>query len=180
MSPRIMCAGIGNLFFSDDGFGVEVANRLARVPVPDCVRVEDYGIRGVHLAYDLMDGYDTLVIIDAMPLGDEPPGTVVLLEPDVPPPSQTDDDGDPVPVMDAHTMSPLVVLSTLANLGGSVDRVLVVGCQPETIEEGMGLSEPVAAAVDRAVQMVSDLLTELVGDLLTNACQPAGRETRST
>jgi hydrogenase maturation protease len=175
-----MCAGIGNVFFSDDGFGVEVANRLARVPVPDCVRVEDYGIRGVHLAYDLMDGYDALVIIDAMPMGDEPPGTVVLLEPEVPSAAHTDEDGDPVPVMDAHTMSPLVVLTTLANLGGSVDRILVVGCQPATIEEGMGLSDPVAAAVDRAVQMVSDLLTELVGDLLTDACQPAGRETRST
>jgi hydrogenase maturation protease len=174
-----MCAGIGNIFFRDDGFGCEVANHLARQPVSDCVRVEDYGIRGVHLAYDLMDGYDALVIIDAMPMGDEPPGTVVLLEPEVPSPSQTDDDGDPVPVMDAHTMSPLVVLSTLANLGGSVDRVLVVGCQPETIEEGMGLSDPVAAAVDRAVEMVSELLTELVGDLLTDVCQPAGRETRS-
>jgi hydrogenase maturation protease len=81
--------------------------------------------------------------------------------------------------MDAHTMSPLVVLTTLANLGGSVDRILVVGCQPATIEEGMGLSEPVASAVDRAVEMVSELLTELVGDLLTDVCQPAGRETRT-
>jgi hydrogenase maturation protease len=179
--PRIMVAGIGNVFFSDDGFGVEVANRLAREPLPDCIRVEDYGIRGVHLAHDLCAGYDALVIIDAMPMGDEPPGTVVVLEPDVPPPaSQTDDDGDPVPVMDAHTMSPLAVLTTLANLGGSVDRILVVGCQPATIEDGMGLSEPVAAAVDRAVEMVSELLTELVGDLLTDVCQPAGRETRST
>jgi hydrogenase maturation protease len=179
MSPRIMCAGIGNVFFRDDGFGVEVANRLARVPLPDGVRVEDYGIRGVHLAYDLMEGFDALVIIDAMPMGEEPAGTVVVLEPDAPPP-RSEADGDPVPVMDAHTMSPLVVLGTLANLGGSVDRVLVVGCQPATTEEGMGLSEPVASAVDRAVEMVSDLLTELVGDLLTDACQPAGRETRST
>ena len=178
MSPRILCAGIGNIFFSDDGFGVEVANRLACIPVPECVRVEDYGIRGVHLAYDLCDGYDALVIIDAMPMGDEPPGTVVVLEPDVPPPASEDDD-EIAPFMDAHTMSPLTVLTTLANLGGSVDRILVVGCQPATIEEGMGLSEPVAAAVDRAVEMVSELLTELVGDLLTDVCQPAGRETRT-
>ncbi|HEX3565565.1 MAG TPA: hydrogenase maturation protease [Acidimicrobiales bacterium] len=180
MNPRILCAGIGNIFFSDDGFGVEVANRLSRLPVPDCVRVEDYGIRGVHLAYELCNGYDALVLIDAMPMGDEPPGTVVILEPDAPPSSADDD--EIAPIMDAHTMSPLVVLTTLANLGGSVDRILVVGCQPATIEEGMGLSEPVSAAVDRAVEMVSDLLTELVGDLLTDACQPAGtgRETRRT
>jgi hydrogenase maturation protease len=179
MSPRILCAGIGNVFFSDDGFGVAVANRLARMPMPDCVQVEDYGIRGVHLAYELCEGYDALVLIDAMPMGDEPPGTLVLLEPDAPPPAAHGDDDDVVAVMDAHTMSPLVVLTTLANLGGSVDRILVVGCQPATIEEGMGLSEPVAAAVDRAIEMVSELLTELVGDLLTDACQPAGRETRT-
>ncbi len=178
MSPRVLCAGIGNIFFSDDGFGVEVVNRLRHLPVPDGVRVEDYGIRGVHLAYELCESYDALVLIDAMPMGDEPPGTVVILEPDAPPSSENDE--DIAPIMDAHTMSPLVVLTTLANLGGSVDRILVVGCQPETVEEGMGLSEPVAAAVDRAVEMVSELLTELVGDLLTNVCQPAGRETRAT
>lgn len=178
MSPRILCAGIGNVFFSDDGFGVEVANRLAHLPRPDGVRVEDFGIRGVHLAYELCEDYDALVLIDAMPMGDEPPGTIVVLEPDAPPSSEEEDEG--APFMDAHTMSPLVVLRTLANLGGSVDRILVVGCQPATIEEGMGLSEPVAEAVDRAVEMVSELLTELVGDLLTNVCQPAGRETRAT
>lgn len=177
MSPRILVAGIGNIFFSDDGFGVVAANRLARRPVPDCVTVEDYGIRGVHLAYELCQGYDVLVLIDAMPMGKEPPGTVVVLEPDTVPSGASAADGDdPVPVMDAHTMSPLVVLTTLANLGGSVGRVLVVGCQPATIEEGMGLSEPVASAVDRAVEMVSDLLTELVDDLSADACQPAGRE----
>jgi hydrogenase maturation protease len=176
MTPRVLCAGIGNVFFCDDGFGVAVANRLALQPLPECVHVEDYGIRGVHLAYELLDGYDALVLIDALPLGDEPPGTLVVLEPDAPPSSEHGD--DIAPVMDAHTMSPLVVLTTLANLGGSVGRILVVGCQPETIEEGMGLSDPVAAAVDRAVAMVSELLTELVGDLLTNVCQPAGRETR--
>jgi len=177
MSARILVAGIGNVFFSDDGFGVEVANRLARLPVPDCVTVEDFGISGVHLAYELCEGYDAVVLIDAMPMGDEPPGTVVVLEPDRPTSSQDED--EMVPVMDAHTMSPLTVLTTLANLGGSVDRILVVGCQPATIEEGMGLSEPVAAAVDRAIEMVSELLTELVGDLLTDVCQPAGRETRT-
>lgn len=180
MSPRILCAGIGNVFFSDDGFGVAVANRLVRHPVPDCVRVEDYGIRGVHLAYELLEGYDALVLIDALPMGDEPPGTLVVLEPDRPPPSSSSEDGDDIaPIMDAHTMSPLTVLTTLANLGGAVERIFVVGCQPATIEEGMGLSEPVAAAVDGAVEMVSELLTELASDLLANVYQPAGRETRT-
>jgi hydrogenase maturation protease len=177
MTPRVLVAGIGNIFFSDDGFGCEVASRLVKMPMPEGVEVEDYGIRGVHLAYQLLEGYDALVIIDAMPMGDEPPGTVVVLEPDPPPPSEESDDIETV--MDGHTMSPGTVLRTLNNLGGSVGRILVVGCQPATIEEGMMLSEPVAAAVDGAVVVVSELLTEVVSDLLTDLCQPAGRETRT-
>ncbi|MGH9123663.1 MAG: hydrogenase maturation protease [Acidimicrobiales bacterium] len=172
-SPRILVAGIGNVFFGDDGFGVVAANRLAALALPEGVVVEDYGIRGVHLAYDLCQGYDALVLVDAMPMGNEPPGTVMLLEPDRTPSVAPD---GPVSVMDAHTMSPLVVLTTMANLGGSVGKVFVVGCQPATIEEGIGLSEPVSEAVDRAVEMVNDLLTALVGRASTGECQAAGTQ----
>ena len=175
MTPRVLVAGIGNIFFSDDGFGCEVASRLVKMRMPEGVEVEDYGIRGVHLAYQLLEGYDALVIIDAMPMGTEPPGTVVVLEPDPSPPSE--DRGDIATVMDAHTMSPGAVLATLTSLGGSVGRILVVGCQPATIGEGMALSAPVAAVVDGAVEVVSELLAEVVGELLTDVCQPAGRET---
>jgi hydrogenase maturation protease len=176
MSPRVLCAGIGNVFFSDDGFGVAVADRLKRMSVPDGVVVEDYGIRGVHLAYELLDGYDALVLIDTLPPGDEPPGTVVVFEPDSTP---TEAGGDVAPAMDAHTMTPVAVLTTLASLGGSVERVVVVGCRPATIEGGMGLSEPVAGAIDRAVETVIELLIELVGNRPTDVCQPAGRESRT-
>jgi hydrogenase maturation protease len=146
---RTLVAGIGNIFLSDDGFGVEVAARLAADPMPDGVRVEDYGIRGVHLAYELLEGYDTLVLVDALPRG-EPPGTVTVLEPSM--------DDLPGAAMDAHTMDPGTVLATLTQLGGHVDRVLVVGCEPAEVEEGIGLSPPVAAAVDVAAQTVRDLV----------------------
>ena len=76
--------------------------------VPDGVRVADFGIRGVHLAYELLDGYDALVLVDAVPIG-EPPGTVVVIEPE--PIAATD------AVVDAHTMGPDVVFVTLARLG---------------------------------------------------------------
>ncbi len=82
MSGGVLVAGIGNIFQSDDGFGVEVANRLHGRALPEGVRVEDYGIRGVHLAYELLDGFDALVILDALPMG-EPPGTLALLQPDL-------------------------------------------------------------------------------------------------
>ena len=81
MTRRVLVAGIGNIFLSDDGFGVEVATRLAARTLPDGVRVEDFGIRGVHLAYELLDGYDALVLIDAVPMG-EPPGTLAVIEPE--------------------------------------------------------------------------------------------------
>ena len=85
MTGRVLVAGIGNIFLGDDGWGVEVANQLARRPMPAGVRVADFGIRGVHLAYELLDGYDALVLIDAMPMS-EAPGTIAVLEPDVPAP----------------------------------------------------------------------------------------------
>ncbi len=95
-------AGIGNIFLSDDGFGVEVANRLLPVAVPDAVRVADFGIRGIHLAYELLDGYDALILVDAVPMG-EAPGTLALIEPDTP---AVPGDDDAETVLDAHSMSP--------------------------------------------------------------------------
>jgi hydrogenase maturation protease len=155
---KILVAGIGNIFLGDDGFGVEVVGRMNGRALPDGVSVADYGIRGVHLAYELLDGYDALILIDAMPMG-QAPGTVAIIEPDL----LAGDDGDdgPGPAMDAHSMSPAVVLATLASLGGEVGRVLVVGCEPSVIEEGIGLSAPVSAAVDSAVEAVHAALTEL-------------------
>jgi hydrogenase maturation protease len=150
-------AGIGNIFLGDDGFGVEVAGRMRGHPLPDGARVEDFGIRGVHLAYELLDGYDAVVLVDAVPMGEEP-GTIALIEPEL---SELERGDDVAPTMEAHSMSPAVVLDMLAGLGGRVGRVLIVGCQPASLEEGIGLSAPVAAAVDRAVEAVDELLVEL-------------------
>ena len=149
--PRTLVAGIGNIFFSDDGFGVEVVRRLAERSVPEHVRVEDIGIRGVHLAYELLDGYDILILVDALPRGEEP-GTLTVLEPD-----RAELTGLP---MDAHTMDPGTVLATLDRLGGTVGRILVVGCEPLEVDEGLGLSQPVAAAIDAAADLVLELVTQ--------------------
>ncbi|MGH9081715.1 MAG: hydrogenase maturation protease, partial [Acidimicrobiales bacterium] len=125
MRPRVLVAGIGNIFLSDDGFGVEVVNRLSEEPLPPGVRVTDVGIRGLHLAYELLDGYDAVILVDAVPMG-EAPGTVAVIEPD----DLMTMPGDEAPVVDAHSMSPEAVLGTLTRLGGSVERLRVVGCQP--------------------------------------------------
>ncbi|MFE2729069.1 hydrogenase maturation protease [Kitasatospora sp. NPDC059327] len=147
---RVLVAGVGNIFLGDDGFGVETVRRLAAHPLPADVELVDIGVRGVHLAYQLLDGYRTLVLVDATARGGEP-GTVYLIEADAGPVES--------PVLDGHRMGPDAVLALLATLaagtGGSPPgRVLVVGCEPASLEEGIGLSAPVAAAVEEAVGVV--------------------------
>lgn len=152
----VLVAGVGNIFLGDDAFGCEVVRALTGTPVPDGVEISDFGIRGVHLAYQLLDGYDLLVLIDAAPRGNEP-GTVVLLEVDL---GQIEADRPSEgSLVDAHGMEPVSILALLASLGGQVSRVLVVGCEPESVEEGIGLSEVVAGAVPRAVELVRQIIT---------------------
>jgi len=162
MTARVLVAGVGNIFLSDDGFGVEVASRLAGTDLPGWVEVADYGIRGLHLAYDLADaeGYQTTILVDAAPRGGEP-GTVYVIEPELRP--QRPAAGAAIngnPLFDAHGMQPDVVFGVLDMLGGQAGRVLVVGCEPASVTEGIGLSGPVAAAVDEAVQVVLDLVAQ--------------------
>ena len=153
--PRVLVAGIGNVFRTDDGFGPEVARRLAALPSPDGVRVVDYGIRGLHLAYDLLDPWDALVLVDALPDRGNP-GDLVVLE------IGDEHLGDGARV-DAHGMDPATVLATLAALGGRRPaRTLLVGCRVADIGDGMGLTPAVDAAVDAAVDTVRTVLTRLL------------------
>jgi hydrogenase maturation protease len=171
MTRRVLIAGIGNIFQSDDAFGVEVATLLATRTLPPGARVEDFGIRGVHLAYELLEGYDGLVIVDAVPMG-EPPGTLVVMEPELDAPHTAGDEpvGD-MPVVDAHTMNPDVVLATLRRLGGSVEKILIVGCQPADLQDGMGLTPAVAAVVEDAAHLCFHLVSEMVEPVTKGALQ---------
>lgn len=153
---RTLVAGIGNIFLSDDGFGVEVAQRLSREALPDGVEVRDFGIRGLHLAYEMLDGgYDTTVFVDAVSRGGAP-GSLYLIEPELEQLPST-------AAADAHAMDPATVLATLKTLGGIPGRVLIVGCEPASVEEGMGLSGPVAAAVSGAIQFLRDIIAREQG-----------------
>jgi hydrogenase maturation protease len=148
---KVMVAGIGNVFLGDDGFGCEVIAALLARELPPEVRAEDYGIRAAHLAVDLMDDYDLLVLVDAL-AGEEAPGTIRVIEPDpLAPETQA---------VNAHSLGPAATLQLLARMGGKVGRVVVVGCQPASLEPEMGLSAPVRAAVEPAVRIVESLLAE--------------------
>lgn len=166
---RILIACIGNIFLGDDGFGVEVAQRLQSRKTkqyPPGVEVVDFGIRGMDLAYTLLDDYDMLILVDAVPRRGLP-GTLYLIELNLP-------DSDPEQgavagkvVLDAHTMDPVKVLALARTLGGRPIHTLLVGCEPtpfgnDYTEMHMGLSEPVQAAIDEAVKLIDLLVENLV------------------
>jgi hydrogenase maturation protease len=155
VTGRTLVAGVGNVFLGDDAFGVEVVRLLAGRPVPPGVQVRDFGIRGVHLVYELLDGCDLFVLVDAAARGDEP-GTVTVLEADLPEPSP---DAVAQPVMDAHSLTPDSIFAMLSALGGHPGRSLVVACEPADVSPGMGLSGPVREALPHAVRAVEEILT---------------------
>lgn len=174
-SERVLVAGIGNIFLSDDGFGVEVVRRLSARQLPEHVELRDVGVRGVHLAYQLLDGYREVVLVDATARGGEP-GTVYVIDA-AEGTAAAPGDAQP-PAMDGHHMSPDAVLALLgtlhATVGGSQPhRVRVVGCEPAVLEEGIGLSAPVAAAVDTAAERVVELVGEMTEPV--NEVREAGR-----
>jgi hydrogenase maturation protease len=150
VTGRILVAGIGNIFLGDDGFGPEVVRRLTTEGLPEQVRVVDYGIRGMHLAYDLLDGYDALVLVDAVAAGEEP-GAVTVREVTA---EHVPDGAD----LDAHDMNPVAVLASLRKLGGSLPRTYVVGARPADLGEGIGLSSVMEVAVPVAMRRVTELL----------------------
>jgi len=157
MLPKLLVAGVGNIFLGDDAFGVEVAQKLAQRPLPEGVRVMEFGIRSYDLAYALMDDWDLVILVDAVPRGQQP-GTLYVIESEMP-----EDDAGEASAFDAHTMNPASVLQLLNSLGGEVKRMLVVGCEPATVEPdeqgAMGLSAPVRAAVDEAIRVIEHLIT---------------------
>jgi hydrogenase maturation protease len=155
MPARVLVACIGNIFLGDDGFGVEVARRLRQRPLPEGVSVVDFGIRSYDLAYALMEDWELIILVDALPRGGEP-GTLYTLEPDLPP------GGEAPASLDAHTMNPVAVLQMVNALGGKVGRLLVVGCEPHTVlpdEHGdMSLSPRVQAAVPESIGIIERLI----------------------
>lgn len=180
-SPTILVAGIGNIFLGDDAFGSEVARRLELQSWPDGVRVVDFGIRGLDLAYALLDGHDLTILIDAAPRG-LAPGTVSVIEPDL---SVLDQPEQGTALLDAHTLDPLKILGLARVMGAPRKRLLLVACEPADLgdDEGrLGMSDPVRVAVDEAAHLIARMVQEfregsvLPGDgcLMQSTSQEAG------
>lgn len=151
----ILVAGIGNIFFGDDAFGCEVARRLLKHELPEDVRVVDFGIRGFDLVYALLESYELSILIDAVPRGGEP-GTLYVIEPDL---TELDQMSSQESLLEGHAMDPLRVLTLVKSMGGVLNRVLLVGCEPSVDFPAQGgLSKPVEASLDRAIELVQSLI----------------------
>lgn len=162
IGPKILVAGIGNIFHGDDAFGVEVAQRLARRPQADGVRIGDFGIRGFDLTYALLDGYSTVILVDATPRGGTP-GTIYVIRPEI------GGGEDAPPTIEPHGMDPVRVLRLAKSMGAELNQVLLVGCEPGPVspdEDRIGLSEPVKGAVDEAVKTIESLISDLLASKL--------------
>lgn len=158
-NPKILVAGIGNIFLGDDAFGSEVARRLELQSWPDGVRVVDFGIRGLDLAYALLDGHDLTILIDAAPRG-LAPGTVSVIEPEL---SVLDQPEQSTALLDAHTLDPLKILGLARVMGAPRKRLLLVACEPADLGGGegrLGMSDPVRVAVREAVHLIARLVQE--------------------
>src|SRR5271165_4345886 len=172
--PRILVAGIGNIFFGDDAFGVEVARRLAQDPLPDTVRVVDFGIRGLDLTYALLDPYEALILVDAVPRGGRV-GTVYVLEPEL------IEDGVTGAVIEPHSMDPVKVLRMAREMGSTIRSIYLVGCEPRPLasddETLMGMSEPAQAAVEEAIAVIESLVTQILTNGPSRQDRPNGQPT---
>ena len=146
---RVLVAGVGNVFFGDDGFGVEVARQLAG-PMPTGTRVLELGIRAVHFAFELLTPIDLLIVADCMARGGAP-GTLYVVEPEV--------EAAPPALADAHGMNLSIVFTTLQQLGGTLPPTRIVGCEPATIEPRIGLSTVVTHAIPGAIELIRDLIS---------------------
>jgi hydrogenase maturation protease len=157
-TKQILVAGIGNAWLRDDGFGGEVAKELTERSVPDGVTVMDFGSGGLDLAYEVMRGYDALILIDVSRQGGEA-GTLYVMEAD---PDDVDGKIEDGQMLNPHGMDPETVLRFVKYVGGWPGRVMVVACEPETVEDvGLGLSDAVRASVTRAADVVMDTVKEL-------------------
>jgi hydrogenase maturation protease len=153
----MLIAGLGNIFNGDDGFGVEVADSLLKQVWPADVEVVDFGIRGVHLAYQLLDGYQLVVIVDAVSRGGQAGSLYVINHR---PDDRRREPPEDEPLMDAHDLGPDGVLALVPALGGVLGRVVVVGCEPESLTPGVGLSAPVARSVEPAARLVGEIVRD--------------------
>jgi len=143
--PPVLVMAVGNILRQDDGFADAVLQRLEALELPPEVELFDAGTSAIDLM-DVFGGREKLVVIDAV-RGGQPPGTLYRFSPE-------EVEAQALPMNSLHQVG---LIETL-RIGELVDckpqATVVVGVQPEATGLGIGLTPRVAAAVDRAVELV--------------------------
>lgn len=172
---RILIACIGNIFFGDDAFGVEVARALSQRRLPEKVVVVDYGIHGLDLAFALLDGYEAVILVDAVRRSGQP-GTLYLIEPG---PTDIKASADQSLIIESHRLNPMRVLAFAQLMGARLNRILLIGCEvtsPDSLEEtAMELSAPVRAAIPSTIEFIELLITKILDEDFDTWCLHAAQ-----
>jgi hydrogenase maturation protease len=157
-SRTILVAGIGNVLRGDDGFGVEVVNRLLKRGLLEGVaEVADYGIRGLDLVYALLEQRDLLILVDVARRG-EAAGSLYTID--------IRSQFDAPAVFETHNMDPVKVINMARALGAPEVKTLLVACEPLVMPDDdsddvlMELSAPVASAVVEAAQLIEAMIMD--------------------
>jgi hydrogenase maturation protease len=159
---KVLVAGMGNVLRGDDGFGIRVVEKLSEISeFPAGVEIYEAGIGGIALVQELMNGYDALVVVDAVEKGTAA-GTLFVLEP-LEHQTKITDEKLHESMVDMHYADPSKVLLMAKSLNVCPPKVFLVGCQPEYVDEAIeGLRPPVERAVPLAVEQVLILIDELM------------------
>ena len=156
---KTLIAGFGNIFLSDDGFGPALIRSLDPDDFANDTVVRDFGTAGMHLALEMSAGYELVIIVDAL-RRNAPAGTVFAIEA-----NEAANGLDNV--ADAHAMSVPAVLELFERIARQLSantarpRIILCGCVPHSIEEGMDLSEPVRAAIPLCADLIGRLTEQL-------------------
>lgn len=158
---KILVAGVGNILRGDDGFGVAVAQTLLQTnKYGGKVTVFEAGIAGIALVQELMSGYDLLIIADTIHRGGAP-GTIYVIEPEVPELNEKASYELHQSLTDAHYSDPSKVLILAKALNVLPHRVFLIGCEPTDYDE---LEADLSPAVQRAVAVALEKIDSLISD----------------
>jgi hydrogenase maturation protease len=144
---KILVACLGNIFYGDDAFGIEVFKELTKQTLPESVKVKDFGIRGLDLAYEIAGNYALVILVDTIKVGARA-GSVFVLEPKRLEKSE----------FLTHDLTPNKALQFAGNFENRPEKILLIGCEPVNLEFNSEMSGPVKNAVGKAAAKILEII----------------------
>ncbi len=158
-SKNVLIAGVGNVLRGDDGFGPYVIKILSSKSVPENVELRDFGSAALSIAIELGD-YDYVIFVDAVKRRGEP-GTLYVLDLDTS--SLESAEIERAVELSLHELDLSKILALASSIGALPRAVTIIGCEPKTLDVGLGLSEEVLRAAERAAELCLEKVREKLG-----------------